>query len=79
MEIAVELGLECSIEMLFRQVLEFLHVFLKRCVVDEDIQLAEGLDCFCNGGFTELWVCDVARDCQAATPFSFDRSLRSLR
>src|ERR1044071_8934584 len=78
MEIPVEVGLERSIEMLFRQVLEFLHVLLKRCIVNEDVQLAERFDCFCNGGLAEFWVRDVARDCQAASSFSFHRLLRRL-
>ena len=55
MEIAVEIGLDRAVEVLLAQVLERGDVLLEGGIVDEDVELAERGDRFCDGMLAERY------------------------
>lgn len=61
-EIAVKIGLDCFVKVLFGQILEIVRVQLECRIVDEDVDLAEGFDRLFGRILAKVWLSDIPRD-----------------
>ena len=59
-KVAVEIGFQRAVEVLFGEVFELVHVLLKCRVVDENIELAEFARPSLHGALAEFGIGDVA-------------------
>ena len=76
MEIAIQVGLQRQVEVLFGQVVDAGRVHLKSGVVDQHVEAAEGLHRPAYGVETEIPVGHVAADQQATAPLFLNRPAR---
>src|SRR5947199_782410 len=74
-KVAIEVGLDGAVEMLFGQILEAGDVLLERGIVDQDVELAELRDGLLYSRLAESKISDVAGDRNAAPSFSFHQAL----
>jgi hypothetical protein len=71
-EYAEEVGFELRAEIGVIDIFDRRDVAVAR-VVDNDIEMAERIDCMLNGGFRGLWIGDVERHGSHAFAVSFDQ------